>query len=104
MAYVETTRIRVEAPDAGAAFTLEERLAHLHASAVERHGAWGVELEPTNDRLPEVGAAIRYWLHETHRRSAAVTFDGTPQCVALDGDDDEALGAGYDEPALEHEP
>ena len=102
MVLVETTRIRVEAPDGAAAFRLEERLAHLHASAVERRRAWGVELEPTTDREEEIVAAIRHWLREIGHRSTRVTIGGAAHTIAID--DGEPLGTGYDEGALEHEP
>jgi len=97
--------IRVEAPDAASAFALEQRLAHLHPSAVGRGTSWCVEFEDFDDRREEIEAGIRHWLQEIGLRSTVVTTNGKAAAVAVKPRVEEALGTGYDDGhVLEHEP
>lgn len=97
--------IRVEAPDATSAFALEQRLAHLHPSAVGRGTSWCVEFEDFDDRRGEIEAGIRHWLQEIGLRSTVLSANGAVTTVAAEPRAPEALGSGYDgDPVLEHEP
>lgn len=97
--------IRVAAPDATSAFALEQRLAHLHPSAVGRGTDWCVEFEDFDDRIEEIEAGIHHWLREIGLRSTVLTVNGEATTVTLDPLAADALGAGYDDaPVLEHEP
>ena len=75
--------IRIEAPDAASAFALEQRLAHLHPTAVYRHEQWCVELEDVDDRREEIEAAVHHWL-ETQglERTTMVVGDEAHAIVA----------------------
>ena len=103
---VQTPRwIRVEAPDATSAFALEQRLAHLHPSAVGRGASWCVEFEDFDDRRGEIEAGIRHWLREIGLRSTVLTANGHSATIAVEPAVEEALGTGYDDgDVLEHEP
>lgn len=77
------TRIRIEAPDARAAFALERRLAPFHAFAVGRGRAWGVELDDYDDQFGEVAAAVRHWLRDTEQTSTLSTVNGVPTTISI---------------------
>src|SRR5690348_2642019 len=97
--------IRVEAPDAASAFALEQRLAHLHPSAVGRGTRWCVEFEDFDDRRGEIEAGIRHWLQEIGVRSTVLSSNGEVTTVTAEPQAEEALGTGYDGArVLEHEP
>lgn len=70
-----STRIRIDAPDAPAAFELEKRLAHLHPTAVGRGSEWCVELEDFDDRLDEITATVEHWLRAIGIRSTQMHVD-----------------------------
>ena len=99
-----STRIRVDAPDAGTAFALERRLAHLHPAAVGRGLNWCVELEDFDDRLDEIAAAVEHWLREFGLRSTQMHVDKDVTTVLAHGTGETSLGFGYDGGVLEHEP
>jgi hypothetical protein len=97
--------IRVEAPDATSAFALEQRLAHLHPSAVGRGTVWCVELEDFDDHREEIEAAVRHWLRDTGLGSTVMTSNGQTTTIVVGEPQLEPLGAGYDDSrVLEHEP
>ena len=97
--------IRVEAPDANSAIALEQRLAHLHPSAVGRGTIWCVEFEDFDDRREEIEAGIRHWLKEIGLRSTVLTANGEATTVVAEPRAEEGLAAGYDgADVLEHEP
>ena len=97
--------IRVEAPDATSAIALEQRLAHLHPSAVGRGTSWCVEFEDFDDRREEIEAGICHWLKELGLRSTVLTANGEATTVEAGPAAEEGLGAGYDgADVLEHEP
>lgn len=99
------TWIRIDAPDGECALALEQRLAHLHASAVAHHDRWAVHVEDFDDHLDEIEAVVRHWLRTIDRPAAHVRVGGTTRIVTARAPGEERLGAGYDaEPALEHEP
>jgi len=99
------TWIRVEAPDAPAALALEQRLAHLHPSAVGHGTSWCVEFEDFDDRREEIEAGVRHWLRTLALRSTVLTADGQETTIAVEAPSEEPLGAGYDGAhVLEHEP
>lgn len=77
-----TRRIRIDAPSGAAASLLEGRLRSLHhdAKALRDDTRWWVELTCDDAGIDEVVAVARERL------------DAMP------------LGAGYDGPALDHEP
>ncbi len=77
------TRIRIEAPDARAAFALERRLAPFHAFAVGRGLAWGVELDDYDDQIDEVAAAVRHWLRDTEHTSTLITVDDALLTISI---------------------
>lgn len=79
---LEPTRIHIGAPDAEAAFALEQRLAHLRPVTVGVEGEWTVELEDTEDRLEEIEAAVRHWLGERGLASTSLTVDGVSRTIA----------------------
>jgi hypothetical protein len=103
---VETSRrIRVDAPDAAAAFALEQRLAHLHPAAVGRGTDWCVELEDFDDRLDEITATVEHWLREIGIRSTRMHVDRDVTTVVAHHAEQTPLGSGYDSTdVLEHEP
>ncbi len=78
----QSARIRVDAPDARAAFTLERRLAHLHPAAIGYGLDWRVEIPDAGDRLEEIEAAIHHWLGECGVRSTQLHVDGTVRTIA----------------------
>jgi hypothetical protein len=97
--------IRVEAPDAASAFALEQRLAHLHPSAVGRGRRWCVEFEDFDERREEIEAGIRYWLQEIGVRSTVLYMNKEMKTVTAEPRAEEALGSGYNGvQVLEHEP
>lgn len=97
--------IRVEAPDATSAFALEQRLAHLHPTAVGRGTSWCVEFEDFDDRREEIEAGIRHWLREIGLRSTVLRANGRAATVAATPSVEEPLGTGYDDgDVLDHEP
>jgi len=69
-------KIHIDAPDAKAAFALERRLAHLHASAVCVHEQWAVELHSSEDQLDEIEAVVRHWLRDSGRHKAVIAVAG----------------------------
>lgn len=75
-------RIRIEVPSGAAALLLEDRMRslHRHANALWDGTRWWLELTVDGAGLDEAVALVREWL------------------------DDLPLGAGYDGPALDHEP
>jgi hypothetical protein len=98
-------RIRIQAPDAPAAFALERRLAHLRPTAVSAGFGWSVELEDADDRLEEIEAAVRHWLREIDLRATVMHVDATTEKMVERAGEESALGAGYDGPrVLTHEP
>ena len=98
-------RIRIQAPDAAAAFALERRLAHLRPTAISVGLGWWVELEDTGDRLEEIEAAVRQWLREIDLRATAMRVDVTTEKMIEREPEELPLGAGYDDPhVLVHEP
>lgn len=101
-----STRIRVDAPDAPTAFALEQRLAHLHPTAISRGPDWCVELEDfDHDRFDEIVAAVEHWLRQIGVRSTQVHIDSAVTTVVADPADRTSLGSGYDDAGvLEHEP
>jgi hypothetical protein len=76
-----STRIRIEAPDAAAALSLERRLAHLHPAAVGRGSSWCVELEDDDDRLDEITVTVEHWLRTVGARSTQMQVDGAVRTV-----------------------
>lgn len=97
-------RIRIEAPGAAAAFELERRLSHLHASVVDRGPRWAVELDDAEGRTEEIEATVRHWLRDRALSRTVMHVDGLSRSVQVLGER-EPLGAGYDaEGVLEHEP
>lgn len=97
--------IRIDAPDGPSAFALEQRLAHLHPSAVGRGENWCVELEDFEDRREEIDAGIRHWLRAVGVRSTTVHANGVATTITAEPLVESALAAGYDGPdVLEHEP
>jgi hypothetical protein len=97
------TRVRIEAPDASAAFALERRLAPFHAFAVGRGPAWGVEIDDYDDQIDEISATVRHWLRETRHGSTLIAIGDTLKTIDVAGDG-APLGSGYDGQALEHDP
>lgn len=99
------TWIRIEAPDGDSALALEQRLAHLHASAVAHRDRWSVNVEDFDDHLDEIEAVVRHWLRTIEETAARIQVGGVTRVVTVHVPDEARLGAGYDrEPALEHEP
>ena len=78
---VHDHRIHIAAPSASAAFALERRLAHLHASAVCVHGEWSIELHDQADTIAEIEGAVRDWLHAGHAEHAVVEIDGRREAI-----------------------
>ena len=75
------TRIHIAAPDAPAAFALEQRLSHLRPVTIGVDGEWTVELEDSDDRLEEIEAAVRHWLRERRLNATSITVDGLSRTV-----------------------
>jgi hypothetical protein len=101
------TRIRVHAPDADSAYALESRLAHLDGVPIDVRDVWTVELESATNRLEEIEAEVRRWLHEQRLPSTVISVAGRDRAVEIEldaGEPLEPLGSGYDAGALEHEP
>lgn len=99
------TWIRIEAPDGDTALALEQRLAHLHASAVAHHDRWSVDVEDFDDHLDEIEAVVRRWLRMIGETAARLQVGGVTRVVTVHVPEEARLGAGYDlGPALEHEP
>lgn len=75
-------RIRIEVPSGGAALLLEDRMRSLQrdARACWDGTRWWLELAVDDGNLDDAVAIVREWF------------------------DEEPLGAGYDGPALDHEP
>jgi hypothetical protein len=94
--------IRIETPSAAAAFLLEDRLRLLHPIALLDAGRWWVEVTHPTAGVDEVVANVRDWLDEIDSLSTTVWLDTTRRTVSAR--DREPLGAGYDGPALDHEP
>ena len=101
-----STWIRVDAPDGPTAFALEQRLAHLHPTAVSRGPDWSVELEDfDHDRFDEIIAAVEHWLRQIGAGSTQVHIDSGVTTVVADSVERTSLGSGYDGAGvLEHEP
>ena len=78
---LDTTRIHIAAPDAPAAFALEQRLSHLRPVTIGVDGDWTVELEDTDDRLEEIEAAVRHWLRERRLNATSITVNGLSRTV-----------------------
>ena len=78
---LEATRIHIAAPDAPAAFALEQRLSHLRPVTIGVDGDWTVELEDTEDRLEEIEAAVHHWLRERHLDATSMTVDGLSRTI-----------------------
>lgn len=99
-------RIRIQAPDAPAAFALERRLSHLRPTAISAGLGWSVELDDTEDRLEEIEAAVRQWLRQIDLRATVMRIDATTEKVIEQVPVEASpLGAGYDGPrVLTHEP
>lgn len=85
-------RIRIEAPDATAAFMLERRLAHRSPVTVGTRLSWIVELEAEEDEVGEIEAAVRAWLRDEDLAATVMTVDG----AALTVDRDAALARSRD--------
>lgn len=77
------TRIRVEVPDARAAFALERRLAPFHAFVVGRGPAWGVELDDYDEQFDEVAAAVCHWLRDTERSSTVIRVGDVLRTISI---------------------
>ena len=78
-------RISIQAPDAEAAFALGSRLADDGVSAGVRD-VWTVEFESATNRLEEVEAEIRRWLHELRLPSTVVVVAGRGRTIELELD------------------
>lgn len=97
--------IRVGAPDGETAVALEQRLAHLHPSAVGRGDVWYVEIEDFDDRGAEIEAAVRHWLDQIGVRSTVLTSDGEERVIVGSATRTAEFIPDYEStPALEHEP
>jgi hypothetical protein len=98
-------RIRVDAPTAVSALGLEARLAPLGAVAFCAPEGWHVEL-PGIGEVDRVERAVRRWQREYAIDRTELVIGSEPRTIrAADPERELApLGAGYDGPALEHEP
>jgi hypothetical protein len=83
--YVETARVRVDAPDAATALRLERRIAHLAPTAVSVGAKWWVEIPDVGvDALPELVAAVEDWLAEEELPETELHQDGTTRTIAAE--------------------
>ena len=83
--YVETARVRVDAPDPASALRLERRLAHLAPTAVSVGSRWWVEIPDVGvHTLPELVAAVEDWLAEEELAETELHQDGTSRTIAAE--------------------
>lgn len=103
MAAGTLVRTRIAAPDAKSAMVLRRRLRDLHAVTVSRGAHWEVALDGEEGHLDEVLPVVRDWLRDLDRISTSIVV-GDKRRTVLAWPEEQWLGAGYDDAALEHEP
>jgi len=72
----ESTRVRIEAPTAPAAFELERRLVFHKPTAIEKYGRWFVEFEEFPEHLDEIVVAVKHWLADEQIDETVIHSDG----------------------------
>ena len=103
---IAPARIRINAPDADAAFALEARLTRDGVTATVQD-VWRVELESATNGLEEIEADVRRWLQELRLPSTVISVAGRDRTIEIEldaGEPLQPLGSGYEGRVLEHEP